>query len=205
MDRVDVLRGRLGIKDFEVLYSVASEYAITPKLALHSIYEYAMRACCFGGAVAEAGTFRGGSLYIIASVFDGEIHSFDSFAGLPTPSDIHDAGQWSGRFSGKINDVKELVSFNDKVKFYKGFFIDTFPTVSDNACYSFVYIDVDLYESARQCLAFFYKRLVSGGVILVDDCYCDDTPGVRIALNEFISSKSVIAGRLVGHIMIEKR
>ena len=49
--------------------------------------------------------------------------------------------------------------------------------------YFLVHVDVDLYQSTKDCLEFFYPRMVIGGIIMIDDYpYLN---GVKIAVNEF--------------------
>jgi len=49
-------------------------------------------------------------------------------------------------------------------------------------------LDCDLYASYLQTLSFFWPRLVSGGVVYLDEYYSLKFPGARIATNEFLRS-----------------
>ena len=55
--------------------------------------------------------------------------------------------------------------------------------------FSFVHIDVDLYEPAKDSLEFFYPRMAEGGIILMDDYGLGTCPGVTSAGQEFFSDK----------------
>ena len=48
--------------------------------------------------------------------------------------------------------------------------------------FSFVHLDVDLYQSTIDCLKYFYPRLVNGGIILIHDFHTD---GIKKAIKEF--------------------
>lgn len=49
----------------------------------------------------------------------------------------------------------------------------------------FVHLDVDLYSSYETCLPYFYKRLVSGGVIGFDEYNDPKWFGAKEAIDEF--------------------
>ncbi len=55
--------------------------------------------------------------------------------------------------------------------------------------YSFVHIDVDLYQPTLDCLNFFYNRMIPGGIIISDDYKWQHTPGVKRAFDEFFKDK----------------
>ena len=62
---------------------------------------------------------------------------------------------------------------------------EKFNEVSDKA-FSFVHIDVDLYQPTIDSLEFFWKKLVDGGFIVVDDYGSSQFPGAGIAVDEFL-------------------
>jgi hypothetical protein len=54
-----------------------------------------------------------------------------------------------------------------------------------------VHIDVDLYQPTRDSLAFFYPRLVKGGVIVMDDYGFKTCPGATRAAEELATAQGV--------------
>jgi hypothetical protein len=72
------------------------------------------------------------------------------------------------------------------VSFYAGRFPETAGPVMERR-FSFVNLDVDLYESTSAGLEFFYPRMVSGGMILSHDYSV--LAGVRRAFDEFLADK----------------
>ena len=55
--------------------------------------------------------------------------------------------------------------------------------------FSFVHVDVDLYEPTRDSFAFFYERLSPGGILLCDDYGCTTCPGATKAADEFLADR----------------
>lgn len=145
------------------------------------------------GDLAECGTYQGASALLLAGRLDGLhplLHLFDSFEGLPEPAAV-DGEYWS---VGDLRATEALVrdrlsSFGDGVVFHRGWIPDRFEEVADRT-FSFVHIDVDLYEPTRVSLEFFYPRMASGGVIVFDDYGFVTCPGARVAIDEFAAGIS---------------
>ncbi|MGA7627599.1 MAG: TylF/MycF/NovP-related O-methyltransferase [Methanoregula sp.] len=140
------------------------------------------------GDIAEVGVYKGGSAKIICSA-KGErvLHLFDTFAGLPRVDDVDAVWPfYEGKFAASYDDVKTYLSQEKNVFLYKGIFPDTSGPVRDIR-FSFVNLDVDTYNSTKQCLEFFYPRMNSGGVIVSHDYLT--APGVRKAVDEYFANK----------------
>lgn len=166
---------------------------VTPlnRKSLELIYQYALMANKVDGVAAEAGVYTGTSLYILAKVFDGEIHAFDSFQGIPALTDEDKDILQKGQFSYPLHMVKKRLHFTNRIVYYEGFFSDTFPTVDRAIRFSYVFCDVDLYQSTLECFRFFYPKMNPGGVLILDDYFCNHTPGSRAAIDEMIADYEI--------------
>lgn len=145
------------------------------------------------GDTAECGVYKGCGSYIILhankqSSFGRVHHIFDSFEGLSNPS-RKDGEYWTANdLSMDECVVKENLSgFND-VKFYKGWIPNRFRDVDDHT-FSFVHVDVDLYEPTLDSIRFFYDKLNAGGIFVCDDYGFLTCPGATAAIEEFLHSK----------------
>ena len=147
------------------------------------------------GNTAECGVFRGASSHLICQANQQAQsrrvhHLFDSFAGLSAPSS-KDGGFWSaGDLACPLDVVKDNLSEfgEDAVRFHQGWIPDRFPDVGEQR-FSFVHIDVDLYEPTRDSLAFFYPRMQAGGIILCDDYGFTTCPGATDAFDAYLQDK----------------
>lgn len=79
--------------------------------------------------------------------------------------------------------------FPDKVIIKKGYFPETTTDIEDSFC--FVNLDVDIYESTKCGLTYFYPRMEKGGIIMIHDYNNYDTPGVKKAIDEFALKNDV--------------
>ncbi len=163
-------------KDLKMIRS-ETELLIEDIEAYH-IYMAVKRTQKVPGDIAEVGVYMGGSAKIICSV-KGErhLHLFDTFEGLPQVDEIDMVWPfYEGKFAASYDKVRDYLKHQTNVSFYKGVFPDTSGPVQDKT-FSMVNLDVDCYESTKQCLEFFYSRMSPGGIILSHDY--TTTPGVR--------------------------
>ena len=152
----------------------------------YSIYSTAQRTAKVRGSIAEVGVYRGGSARLICDVkADRELHLFDTFAGMPSTSSW-DPDFRAGTFVSSFEDVQNYLKPFPNVHFHQGFFPDTAQGLED-LTFSFVHLDVDLYESTRSGLAWFYPRLNKGGILISHDYV--NAEGVRKAFEEFFIDK----------------
>lgn len=144
------------------------------------------------GDWAECGVFKGSTSLIMAEYNRRyrllppgcSIHLFDSFEGLSAPAGA-DSGTTMARgdYTGTEEEVRRNLSAYDCFVYHRGWIPERFPDVMDRN-FSFVHIDVDFYEPVRDSLDFFLPRMVEGGVIVLDDYGCADTPGALRAADE---------------------
>jgi O-methyltransferase len=139
------------------------------------------------GDVAEVGVYQGGSAKLIAE-FKGNrpLHLFDTFAGLPA-AQPGDAKRFAtGMYAADLKAVQRYLNGYPGIFFYPGLFPDTGEPVRHKR-FSFVHLDVDLYDSTLACLNFFYPRLQPGGILISHDY--SNAEGVRRAFAEFFANR----------------
>lgn len=147
------------------------------------------------GAMAECGSYKGGSARLIAEVLRDagrgtELHVFDTFEGMPETAEVSRDSHSKGDFGDTgLEAVRKLLAPFPFVKIHPGFIPTTFEGLEETT-FSFVHVDVDIYSTTHDCLRFFYPRLTRGGICLFDDY------GFRIyaraekqAVDEFFADK----------------
>lgn len=141
------------------------------------------------GDMAECGTYKGASAHIICSFLRNSnriVHLFDSFEGLSEPGKF-DGDYWeAGRLNATEQTLKNTLTEFNNYQVYRGWIPEKFNEVSDLA-FSFVHIDVDLYQPTLDALKFFYNRMNKNGLILMDDYGFNSCPGAKLAADEFFS------------------
>jgi hypothetical protein len=135
------------------------------------------------GDMAEAGVYTGGTALVMLDASPARLHLFDTFAGLP-----HGDEQFSpGEYAGSIDAVRRnLGSAVDRVVFHEGMFPASAAGLEELR-FSFVHLDLDLYDSTRDALEWFWPRLSSGGILLSHDYPL--SAGVTRAFDEFFGAR----------------
>ena len=165
------------------------------------------------GVIVECGVGIGFTLSVISKVSKNKIYAFDSFQGFPDQTSEHDDKNLSKvlRFSKwhyklmTIDLVKQnlirndipVKDINNKIIFKKGFFPDTFKDFNEEI--SFLHLDVDLYNSYKDCLEFFFPKLKKGGIVTFDEYYkvIETSPrkgwdfrGSNVAIDEYVKKNN---------------
>lgn len=154
---------------------------------LFTIYSMAGGCRSLGGELVEVGVFQGSSARLLCEV-KGQcpLHLFDTFEGLPASAAEDGGVHRENQYACSLESVKSYLAGFENVRFYKGRFPDGTDAIADRR-FAFAHFDVDLYESTRDCLEFFYPRMLPGGVMLSHDYSV--LAGVRQAVDEFLSDK----------------
>jgi len=76
------------------------------------------------------------------------------------------------------------------VNIYKGWIPTRFNEIECKQ-FSFVHIDVDMYDPTFKSLEFFFPRLVKGGIIVCDDYNLKNFDGATKAWNKYLSKKKI--------------
>lgn len=143
------------------------------------------------GNLIEVGVYEGGSAKLLAKAFPKKtVFLFDTFEGLPDKLNF-EAGDTRNYFVGHAKAQEKVCRKYLKgcknVEIFKGVFPESGGPVK-NQKFCFAHIDVDIYESTKECLDFIYPRMSKGGIILVHDYPAH--PGVQKAVDEFMADKT---------------
>lgn len=151
------------------------------------------------GSTAECGVFRGVGSGIICQTLagsyqPGELHlGFDSWDGVSEPEEAdrmpNGEHAWHrGKLRTPMGETQDLLARFDFCQLHQGWIPDCL-TPAENRRFRLLHVDVDLRQPTWDSLAFFYPRMVPGGVIVLDDHGFSDCPGARSAAIEFFADK----------------
>ena len=159
----------------------------------------------FDGDVIECGVYRGGSLFKLCRALKESsaqkkiIYACDSFEGFPEGHvSLFDRTLFRSlrllRAKFRLaEDVPDRINrfaeyYNVPVKVVKGFFSETLPKI-DAGGFCFIHLDVDIYESYKECLERLYPLLVPGGVVVFDDYNSSRWPGAKKAVDAYFAKR----------------
>lgn len=210
------LRGLPDLALARTLYQISTHTMTRPTRAkvLWRLCKEALRAEVPGDFV-ECGVWMGGSAAVMAATLqrsdegaNRKLHLFDSFEGLPAPSeqDGRKAAQyWSDSATSEHVTAQRCVAGTEAVSFllherlgfprqrvviHQGWFEDTLPKLgSDLQSIAVLRLDGDWYESTKTCFDYLYDMVSPGGVVLLDDYFCWE--GCRKATDEFRAARDI--------------
>lgn len=176
------------LKYYERFEGTKNYHSLDRKYVLNQIMKLTYNV---DGDTAECGAFAGASSFLMCNhlLSTHKKHCiFDSFEGLSNPSG-EDGEYWH---QGDLSSSEEIIRLNlrnfNNVEIYKGWIPERFSEVSSRK-FSFVHLDVDLFQPTFDSLEFFYPRMNQGGIILCDDYGFTTCPGAKKAVDEFFSDK----------------
>lgn len=152
------------------------------------------------GDMAEAGVAGGGTaLVMLRGSRSKRLHLFDTFEGLP-----HAEGEFDhGEFAVSADAVRSsLAAHAARLTLHVG----VFPASAvglEGLRFSFVHLDLDLYDSTRDALEWFWPRIEPGGILLSHDYPL--SPGVVQAFDEFFAKDRAAFVPLSGNQAIAVR
>ena len=165
------------------------------------------------GCFVECGVWKGGSSAIMALAIrnarqERHLHLFDSFEGLPEPTEkdgeyaaVYSGGHNQGKLAtinqcqAGLDEVRNLMLNKIKtdqnlVHFHVGWFQNTIPAAANQlGPIALLRLDGDWYDSTKVCLQHLYPHLSAGGIIILDDYFCWE--GCRKATDEYRSQNQI--------------
>lgn len=144
-------------------------------------------------AVAEVGTYRGGSAWFIAGALqhwqlNAPMYVIDTFSGHPDVIEpALDGPHTTSTFADtSLDAVRQYLARFPNIEIYPGEFTQVSTALADKV-FGLVHLDVDLHQSAVATLQFFWPRLAVGGIIVVDDYGFTTCRGLKVAVDDFVA------------------
>lgn len=192
----------------ELRPKLLARLAGTPPSEAYFIIQALAKCTNISGDVCEFGVAQGETSALIANEIALSshkiLHLFDSFEGLPKPSEKDElkddifslgsmeayAGTMSCRESMVYVRLKAIAYPSNRYIVHKGF-IEELLHKDKNLPkeVSFAYVDFDFYEPIKLTLDFLHTVTPSGAIIIVDD-YGFFSTGSKTAVDEFIAEKN---------------
>jgi len=190
----------------------ASKIAYSSKEVLKFSYDMAVRYKDSPGVSCECGCAAGAQIIAMAAGAPNKtIYAFDSFEGIPLPSNkdnqmpgirmlskeeqskLPNPGEQvlesSGATSVSLPDFRKHIYDSgiydpDRIQVVAGWFEYTVPSFGNvyNYPISILRLDGDLYNSTYVCLKYLYPKVIKGGLVIIDDWAL---PGCRQAVLDY--------------------
>jgi O-methyltransferase len=165
------------------------------------------------GALLEVGVWRGGTGALIARRarlcgIHERTHLCDTFAGV-VKAGANDTryrgGEHADTDRGQVSALLSRMGLAE-VDIHVGVFPEATGAPLAGERFRFCHIDVDVYQSAKDVLAWVWPRLVPGGMVVFDDYGFKGCEGVaRLVEEEAGAADRILLRNLNGHAVMVKR
>jgi predicted O-methyltransferase YrrM len=175
---------------FNKIHNVAYDINSSLYKRLYVLYSIAKQQRSLGGDFAECGVFAGMSVFFTAGFCNARYVALDSFEGLSKP--VKNDGEHFSEFDlrAPIEVAQKTLNRFENVYLIKGWIPESFNELEESE-YSFVNIDVDLYEPTKDSIEYFWPKVMPGGVLICDDYGSEKTPGAKIAIDEYFFNYNI--------------
>lgn len=181
------------------------------------------------GSIVECGVWRGGSSMAAAltlkaaGVTDRDLYLFDTFEGMPPPTDVDrtadgkHASEHLAQDPKKRDSVWAVAGLDDvrrnmgstgypvgRPTYIRGKVEETIPSQVPTGPIALLRLDTDWYESTKHELDHLFPRLASGGILIVDDY--GHWAGARKAVDEYFAGQNYFLHRIdyTGRLLIKR-
>ncbi len=188
--------------EFARLYRRVRPFTMCSNARLRALYDAVTEVASrrVPGDLVECGVARGGSAALMALRLqqlgeERKLWLFDTFAGLPAPTEADPdhaiAHRYTGTCAGSLQEVRAAfakLGVGTPTEFVPGLFQQTLPAAPIERI-AVLHIDGDWYDSVRACLENLYDKVSPGGVIQLDDY--GYWKGARKAVDEFVVKRGI--------------
>ncbi len=180
--------------EFQLFYKEIEGRTIVDQDRCFMLYQLARSTNSLKGDAAEVGVYKGGTGKLLAKTCPNKtVYLFDTFTGEPAENpeiDFHKKGDFADT---SLASVQEFCQDCDNVQIFPGIFPYSTGEIIKDKLFSFVHIDVGLYKSIKDSLEFFYDKMITTGIALVEGYEWMSCPGAKKAISEFLAGKPEIA------------
>lgn len=208
---------------FRKTYDEIHDHTMVDEYRCYQLWRLVEQAGERPGDVLEIGVWRGGTGALlarrVAQCFEAadregkhaarkpEVFLADTFSGVVKagPRDeYYRGGEHANTSVGLVRSFLDACGI-DNAELLEGVFPEQTGAAIEDRSFSLCHIDVDVYQSARDCLEWVWPRMVTGGIVVYDDYGFYGCEGVTRHVNEeFPRSDRVVVHNLSGQAVMIK-
>lgn len=197
--------------EFWAIVPKVYDYTELPVAILYNLYSAIRYVISSGvpGDIVECGVHMGGSVMAAEHTLlkfnpsnDRRIFALDTFTGFVTRHEELDVDLQTGAVACDPSDTFDFSEHSianmksvpfDSLNVIKGDVLQTIPTLKVDKI-AILRLDTDTYETTKFELEHLYDKVVSGGVVIIDDY--GYTLGCKKAVDDFIRDKPILLQRI---------
>jgi len=198
--------------EFQRVYAAIRQHTMVDIYRCYELWMLAAQNQHLQGDVIEVGVWRGGSGCLIASRLQqlgstARVYLCDTFRGMVKTSDrdpLYRGGELADTSARIVEDLARSQHLSN-VEVCPGIFPDESAHLVPAGSVRLCHIDVDVYDSARDVLAWVWPKMPVGAMVVYDDYGFPTCAGVTAHVDEQRSmGDRVVIHNLNGHGIVIK-
>jgi hypothetical protein len=209
--KVEASKSKSDKIDLQVKF-IQMNYRLLARVQLYN------RVSHLDGAIVEAGVGGGSGIATFALLEDSnklrrKIWGFDSFSGFPSGTNEDsleflkygkpEYKEFSKDFVMHVlRSIMLSVETLNNIRLCEGYMPQSFGKYNREPI-ALLHVDVDLYQSTKDVLEYFWPYLQSKGIVILDEYDCNDDavkwPGAKKAIDDFCNLNKVTIQRTIGN------
>ena len=193
--------------EFLALVDNLADSTLVDIYRLYELWELAIQVKDLPGDVLEVGVWRGGTGALLGRRLKNKtVFLADTFTGVVGSTQFDTSYEDGEHADTSLELVKNfLASMNiSNCQLLQGIFPTETGHLMPNSL-SFIHIDVDVFQSAKDIWDYSVNALSSGGIVVFDDYGFSSTDGVSKLVNQLDKSNFTFLYNLNGHAILIKR
>jgi O-methyltransferase len=184
--------------EFQNVYEMIAGHTLVDRYRCWNLWHLVGQAAKRAGALdhfVEIGVWRGGTGVLIARALARcglcqPIYLCDTFQGV-TKTGINDPHYQGGEHADTSIEIVAALAASAGLRsgnyeIVAGVFPEDMPVKLRAGSFAFAHIDVDAYQSAKECFEAIWPRMIPGGVVVFDDYGFATTSGVAKVVDELM-------------------
>jgi O-methyltransferase len=197
---------------FRALFERIEGHTLVDVYRCHELWSLVPQLARVPGALIEVGVWRGGTAAVIAKSasiagIGDPLYLCDTFRGVPKAG-THDPVYRGGEHANTSRETVEALLADlglTNARLVPGIFPDESAAAVAATQFRLAHVDVDVYQSAKDCFRYLWPRMSVGGVVVFDDYGFDGTGGVREYVDELRGpADRLVVHNLNGHALVVK-
>ncbi|HLK39210.1 MAG TPA: TylF/MycF/NovP-related O-methyltransferase [Polyangiaceae bacterium] len=197
---------------FRAFYERIERYTLVDVHRCHELWTLTRDLAAVPGAILEIGVWRGGTGAVLGKAAElagirDPVYLCDTFRGVPKagPRDpVYRGGEHADTSREGVEGLMRDLSL-ERVQVIEGVFPDESASRVTATAFRLVHVDVDVYDSAKDCVEYVWPRTSPGGVVVFDDYGFEGLGGIRQYVDEQRGRRGgLVVHNLNGHALLVK-
>ncbi len=209
----DILAPWILDQDFQQRHNRVEKNTLVDMYRCYELVQLVREVAAIPGDILEVGVWRGGTGVLLAAAArswkpGARVWLCDTFAGV-VKATARDTQYEGGEHADTSEDIVRALAAAEaleNISLLRGIFPDETGVLIDSASIALCHIDVDVYQSAADIVAWVAPRMASGAILVFDDYGFSSCRGITLLVDELRGSGAwIYIYNLNKHAILIKR